>query len=67
MSVSEWSKKIDMLVSNIRMCGDPEKIRTPGQSSFENFKRNKENIFLSSKNILDITERLGYFGINLTL
>lgn len=65
MSLSEWSEKIDMLVGNIRMCGDPEKIKTPGQASFENKGKNKEFITLKSSVIREMEVTMEKAGLEL--
>ena len=65
MSVNDWSEKIDILVSNIQMCGEPEKIRIPGQRSFENKNKNIEFVELKSSVIREVEATMKNAGLEL--
>ncbi|MFN3880270.1 MAG: Ldh family oxidoreductase [Nitrincola lacisaponensis] len=65
MSMSEWSEKIDHLLENISTCGDPEKIKVPGQRAFENKIYNTENITLKSSVIRELNTAMKKVGLEL--
>ena len=63
MTIDEWSQKIAYLVSSIKSCGDPEKIRIHGESSHRSIRNSKEYVLVKNRVINDIESSASSLGI----
>ena len=63
MTMDDYEKKINVLVSNIKKCGDPDKVLMPGERSYQMSMKNGIDVSLSQKQVEEVNALASQLGV----